>query len=180
MRRRALSAAVAMVCCHAWAIAAVVDSSDHGFTIRTTIRIRAAPDEVYRRLVRNVGEWWSSAHTFSGNSRNLSIEEKPMGCFCEKLPNGGGVRHLEVVFVAPGKKLVFAGGLGPLQPIAATGSLQIELSPAGDGTNLHLTYSVAGYLPAGMSSWAAPVDSVLSEQFTRLKHYTESGDPQPR
>jgi hypothetical protein len=36
---------------------------------------------------------------------------------------------------------------------------------------------VTGYLPAGMNTWAAPVDSVLTEQVTRLKNYVERGDP---
>jgi hypothetical protein len=40
-----------------------------------------------------------------------------------------------------------------------------------------MTYSVAGYFPAGMNTWAAPVDSVLSSQFTRLKNLSERGDP---
>ncbi len=28
-----------------------------------------------------------------------------MGCFCERLPNQGGVRHMEVVYLDPGKVL---------------------------------------------------------------------------
>jgi len=71
--------------------AEVIDSASSGFTVKTTLTIGASPDDVYRRLIRNVGDWWDPAHTYSGNSHNLSIEEKPMGCFCEKLPNQGGV-----------------------------------------------------------------------------------------
>ena len=51
-----------------------------------------------------------------------------MGCWCEKLPNGGGVRHMQVVNVMPGKMLVMTGGLGPLQSMAATGSMSFKLS----------------------------------------------------
>ena len=40
---------------------------------------------------------------------------------CEKLPNGGGVRHMEVVYAAPGKALVMSGELGPMQVMAAAG-----------------------------------------------------------
>jgi hypothetical protein len=148
--------------------------------VKITLQIKAAPEDVYRRLIHNVGDWWNSEHTFSGNAHNLSIEEKPMGCFCEKLPNGGGVRHMEVVFLAPGKAVVLAGGLGPLQSIAATGSMKIQLSPAEGGARLDVTYTVAGYVPAGMNTWAAPVDTVLTEQFTRLKNYVEKGDPAPK
>jgi hypothetical protein len=31
-----------------------------------------------------------------------------------------------------------------------------------------------------MNTWAAPMDSVLREQFTRLKNYIEHGDPAPK
>jgi uncharacterized protein YndB with AHSA1/START domain len=160
-----------------WAAAEVVDSSNNGFTVKTTLQIQAPPADVYHRLIHNVGDWWSSAHTFSHDSHNLSIEAKAAGCFCEKLPNEGSARHMEVLFLAPGKTLVLSGGLGPLQSIAATGSMSIQLSPAENGTKLEVTYAVTGYLPKGMNTWAAPVDSVLIEQFTRLKNYTEHGDP---
>jgi len=159
-----------------WAMPAVVDASASGFTVRTTIAIRAAPQDVYRRLVRNVGDWWNPSHTFSGNAHNLSIEEKVAGCFCEKLPDGGGVRHMEVVYFAPGKTLRLSGALGPLQSMAVAGSMTIELSAAEGGTKLEVTYAVAGYLAAGMNTWAAPVDGVVEEQFTRLKNYIETGD----
>jgi hypothetical protein len=160
-----------------FAEADVVDSASGGFTIKTTINIQALPDDVYHKLIQNVGDWWNSGHTYSRDSHNLSIEEKAMGCFCEKLPNGGSVRHMQVVHFSPGKVLGLTGALGPLQTIAATGNMQFALSPADGGTKLEVTYAVVGYLPAGMNTWAAPVDSVLKEQLTRLKHYVEHGDP---
>jgi uncharacterized protein YndB with AHSA1/START domain len=158
------------------AAAAVVDSSSTGFTVQTTITIQASPDEVYRRLVHNIGDWWDPAHTFSGDSHNLSIDEKPMGCFCEKLPNQGGVRHMEVLSFAPGKSLVLSGGLGPLQRLAATGSMSFTLMSEGTTTKLEALYTVTGYLPAGMNTWAAPVDTVVSQQMARLKNYIEHGE----
>jgi uncharacterized protein YndB with AHSA1/START domain len=162
-----------------WVVAEVADSGGNGFTIKTTLTIQASPEEVYRRLIR-VGDWWDPEHTYSGDSHNLSIEETPGGCFCEKLPNQGGVRHMQVVYVDPGKRLRMIGGLGPFQSMAATGSLTVELSSAGAGTKLELTYAVTGYAPGGMSNLAAPVDSVLTQQFTRLKNYVEHGDPAPK
>ncbi|HKW97138.1 MAG TPA: hypothetical protein VJN43_05350 [Bryobacteraceae bacterium] len=159
------------------AICEVTDSAVNGFTVKAMVQIQSPPDEVYRRFIHNVGDWWSSAHTFSRNSHNLSIDEKVMGCFCEKLANGGSVRHLEVVLLAPGKTIVLLGGLGPLQSLATTGSLTVSLSPAEGGTRLEFTYAVAGYVPQGMKIWAGPVDGMLTEQFTRLKNYIEKGDP---
>ena len=159
------------------ASADVVDSAANGFTVKITQIIQAPPEEVYRRLVRNVGDWWNPEHTYSHNAHNLSIEEKAMGCFCEKLPNQGGVRHMEVLYVDPGKSLVMTGALGPLQSLAATASMTIQFSPTTSGTKLDVTYAVAGYLAAGMKTWAAPVDGMLTEQFTRLKAYIEHGNP---
>jgi uncharacterized protein YndB with AHSA1/START domain len=157
--------------------AVVLDSSPAGFTLKIPLHIQAAPADVYRKLVRNVGDWWNSDHTFSGSAKNLSIEEKAMGCFCEKLPDGGGVRHMEVLYLVPGKTIVFSGALGPMQPLAATGTLSIKLTPEEGGTKFEATYTVAGYLPAGMNAFAAPSDGMLTEQFTRLKKYIEQGDP---
>ncbi len=124
--------------------AAVADSGPGGFTVKLELNIQAPPEEVYGRLVHNVGDWWSAAHTFSGESHNLSIDDKAMGCFCEKLADGGSVRHMEVVNADPGKRLVFNGALGPLQSIAAAGSLTIQLAAAGEGTKLGVEYAVAG------------------------------------
>jgi uncharacterized protein YndB with AHSA1/START domain len=160
--------------------AAVNDSSANGFTDKIELSIQARPLDVYRRVVNNVGDWWNSMHTFSGDAHNLSIDGKAMGCFCEKLPGGGSVQHMQVVYADPGKKLVFRGALGPLQSIAATGSMTIQLTPAGEGTKLAVVYTVTGYLPAGMNTWAEPVDSVLGEQFTRLKSLIESGKAAPK
>jgi uncharacterized protein YndB with AHSA1/START domain len=156
--------------------AEVADSSSIGFTVKAAFNMQAAPDEVFRRLL-DIGQWWDSAHTFSGDAHNLSIELKPGGCFCEKLPNGGAVRHMQVLYIAPGKTLRMGGGLGPLQAIASTGRMTIVVSPMGGGTKLELTYTVGGYLPAGMNTLATPVDSVLNAQFNRLKNFVERGDP---
>jgi uncharacterized protein YndB with AHSA1/START domain len=158
--------------------ATVADQNANGFTIRISTIVRAAPPElVYDRLVHNVGDWWSSDHTVSQDSHNLSLEDKPMGCFCEKLPGGGGVRHAEVIMVMPNKLLVMSGALGPLQKFGDTGTLTIVLEPVHKDTRIELVYAVGGYLSGGLNTWAAPVDSVLTEQITRLKNYVETGNP---
>jgi hypothetical protein len=158
------------------ASADVADSAASGFTVKITTNIHEPPADVYRRLIR-VGDWWSPEHTFSGDAHNLSIEERPMGCFCEKLPNGGAVRHMRVVFLWPGKLLRLSGGLGPLQEMAATGSMSFKLSPAEGGTKLEFTYAVAGYTPQGMNALAPIVNQVLTEQINRFKNYAETGNP---
>src|SRR5215467_4169167 len=104
-------------------LAEVADSGANGFTIKIVTTIKAAPADVYKKLVHNVGDWWSPQHTFSGDAHNLAIEEKPMGCFCEKLPSGGGVRHMEVIFFAAGKTLRMSGVIGPYQEMGASGTI---------------------------------------------------------
>jgi len=180
MRGQAALAACLAAMGTGWCRAEVVDSSSTGFTVKLTFAVQVAPAEVYRKLVRNIGEWWNPEHTFSGVSRNLSIDDKPMGCFCEKLPNQGGVRHMEVLMAAPAKTLVMSGALGPMQPLAAVGTMTVQLSPADGGSKLEVTYTVSGYLPRGMNTWATPVDGMLKEQFTRLKNYMEQGSAAPK
>lgn len=160
-----------------WLRADVADSSAGGFTVKVTLNVQAAPDDVYHKLVGNIGEWWDSAHTFSGSSRNLMIDDKPMGCFCEKLANGGGVRHMEVVRVEPGKTLVMIGALGPMQAMAAAGSMTISFTPANGATKLEVTYAVTGYRPEGFKDFAPVVDKMITGQFVRLKSFVERGNP---
>ena len=140
MKNNALFALAILVLAPNWAKSEVADASANGFTVKITLRVQAPPEDVYRRLINNVGDWWNSEHTYSGNSHNLSIEGKAMGCFCERLPNEGSVRHMEVVFVMPGKALRLTGALGPLQSIAAAGNMGIQLSAADGGTKLDVTY----------------------------------------
>ena len=100
-----------------------------------------------------------------------------MGCFCEKLPNGGSVRHMEVILVQPGKTLRMSGAMGPLQELAVSAVATFSLSPEADGTKLEFTYTIGGYAPQGLKGLAPIVDNVLTEQISRLKNYVETGNP---
>ncbi len=179
MKLRMLPAVIALALAPTLAAATVADSAATGFTYKTTLDLSAPPDTVYQRLLM-IGHWWGSSHTFSGDAHNLSIEARPMGCWCEKLPNGGGVRHMQVVNVMPGKLLVLTGGLGPLQAMAATGAMTFRLTAQGQGTKLDITYAVTGYFPGGSDNLSGAVDKVLTEQFTRFKSYVETGSPEPK
>jgi len=149
----------------------VVDAGAGGFTVKLVRHVAAPPAAVYATAVA-VDRWWSSDHTFSGDAAKLSIDARPGGCWCEALP-GGGVRHMEVVYAAPGKLLRFTGGLGPLQAMAASGSMTWEFAAAGDGADVTWTYAVAGYRPGGLDALAVHVDAVLAEQIDRLKAASE-------
>ena len=153
----------------------MADSNATEFTVKQSWTLAAAPEAVYQRFL-SVGDWWNSAHSWSGDAHNLSIEPKINGCFCEKLPkSGGAVRHLEVVYLDPGKVIRLAGGLGPLQALAVNGTMTVQFAAAeGGGTKLSLTYAVGGYLDKGLNTIAPMVDAMLKEQFGRLQSYIEA------
>jgi len=180
MALRGLAVLAAAVFAPACASADVVDSAPNGFTLKITLTVQSMPADVYRLLVHNWGDWWSSSHTYSGDAHNLSIDDKPGSCLCEKLPDGGGVQHMVVVTAMPGKRLVLRGALGPLQAMGADGSMSIVLSPDSAGTKLEVTFAAGGYSAGGMDKLAAPVNMVLTEQFTRLKNFVEHGSPTPK
>jgi hypothetical protein len=126
-----------------------------------------------------VGRWWDPAHTYSHDSKNLSIDARPGGCFCERLADNGGVQHAMVVLAIPGKTLRLVGGLGPLQDSGLHGSLTWDLADREGGTDATLTYSVGGYRQGGLQALAPVVDAVLSTQLRRLKSFAEKGTPEP-
>lgn len=156
--------------------AEVVELDDSGFTSRNEVSVSKGAEATFRGLV-DVASWWDSAHTFSGSASNLSIDPVPNGCFCEKLPGGGGVRHAVVVFIEPGRRLRLEGSLGPLQEHAVTGVLTFSIEPAAQGSRLVLTYRVGGHLQGGLRAIAPIVDQVLSGQMRRLGNFIERGKP---
>ncbi|MDP2479654.1 MAG: SRPBCC domain-containing protein [Candidatus Palauibacterales bacterium] len=150
----------------------------NGFVVRHETRIDAALARVYDALVAEIGEWWNPEHTFSGDARNLSLDDRPGGCLCEELAGGGGVEHLRVVYVDPPRVLRLSGALGPLQGSALVGTLTWTLAEADGGTRLELTYAVGGFLEGGFEGVAPAVKSVLAGQMSRLKRYVETGKPE--
>jgi uncharacterized protein YndB with AHSA1/START domain len=168
-----VAAAAACGLMAAGASADVVNKSAVGFMVRTTAQVAAPPERVYRALI-DVASWWDKAHTYSGDSKNLSLAAQPGGCFCEKLPGGGGVEHGRVVNVAPGSLLRLSTALGPLQELGVSGSLTWQVAPSGTGTTVTMTYVAGGYSPAGLDAVAGIVDTVLAQQVAALKGHVEA------
>ena len=156
--------------------AEVLDVADNGFTVRLTVTVPADAARAYAAVV-DVGKWWDPDHTYSHDPANLSIDARPQGCWCEKLPGQGAVRHMDVVFASPGKALRLEGGLGPLQTMGVAGSLAFTFQPADKGTTVDVRYVVGGYNPGGFKDLAGGVDGVLRAQLDRYKRYVESGKP---
>lgn len=158
---------------------AVTDTTDHTFTASWTLRINAAPADVYAGFIHKVSNWWNPAHTFSGDAANLNIDAIAGGCFCERLPDGGSAVHGMILMAAPGNHLRFRGSLGPLQPLPVTGVLDVAMEADSTSTRLSIHYRVGGFAgPSATSNWAEQVDRVLEEQWQRLKSYIETGEPE--
>ncbi|HEY0478437.1 MAG TPA: SRPBCC family protein [Kofleriaceae bacterium] len=156
--------------------AEVADAAAGGFTVKLTATVAAPAAKAWAALVEP-RSWWDKSHTWSGDAANLSLEATPGGCFCEKLPGGGGVHHMTVVYADPGKLLRLTGGLGPLQDLAIAAVMTFKLTEAQGKTTLEVTYKVGGYAPTGLAGLAKPVDGVLGEQVARWKRRVETGKP---
>jgi uncharacterized protein YndB with AHSA1/START domain len=159
--------------------AEVAAASASGFIIRHELGIAATPAQVHARFFE-LARWWNGAHTYSGSAANLSLRQEPGACWCERLKDGGFVRHMSLEYSAPGSLIRLSGGLGPLQSLGANGVLTLQLAAEAGGTRARLSYVVSGFQPGeGLLPLAAPVDGVLKEQFERLKRYVETGAPLP-
>jgi uncharacterized protein YndB with AHSA1/START domain len=151
----------------------VVDRAAGGFTVRTSVAVAATPQRVYQDLL-NVGAWWDKEHTYSGDSKNMTLAAQPGACFCEKWA-GGAVEHGRVVNVSPNRMIRIAAALGPLQELAVAGTMTWTIEPAaqGSGSTLTMTYAVGGYASGGLDKLAEIVDMVLGTQVRLLKAYAE-------
>jgi uncharacterized protein YndB with AHSA1/START domain len=153
--------------------AEVKSVSPAGFEIVDNSKIEAPPERVYAALGQ-IAEWWDSAHTFSKDAANLSLDLKAGGCLCERLKDGGSVQHLVVVYASPGQGLRLRGALGPLQMEGVDGTLAWALKPSEGGTSITQSYVVGGYVRGGMDNWAPRIDKVLHEQLERLQRFVEA------
>lgn len=159
--------------------AGVTSSTPSSFVIEAESEIEATPDQVWRALTR-IDRWWSSAHTYSGDAGNLRLDARAGGCWCERWGNGQSVEHGRVVLVMEHEGVrtfrVF-GALGPLQGMGVNAVLTFTIAPHPNGAKLAMTYRVLGDPSLNLNTVAAPVDSVLMEQFGRLSRYSTAGTP---
>jgi uncharacterized protein YndB with AHSA1/START domain len=147
------------------AAAAVASHGSSGFELAFEGDVPAAPADAYAKFL-DIAQWWSADHTYSGSAANLAIAAVPGGCWCESLPAGGFVQHMQVVNAQPGVMLVFSGGLGPLQFMGVAGSLVATFEARDGGTHVTLRYAVGGYAPDNFAKLPAAVDGVLGAGFT--------------
>jgi len=154
----------------------VVDANAAGFQVTEKVQIAAPAAKVWASL-GEVGGWWDGEHSWSHDAKNLSLELKPGGCWCEALPDGGGARHMTVIFTQPAKTAIMEGTLGPLMFSGAAGHMVWSLAEKDGVTSLTQDYYVGGYFPGGFDKLAPAVDEVAGAQLVRLKAFVETGKP---
>jgi uncharacterized protein YndB with AHSA1/START domain len=156
--------------------AAVMSAGPGGFVVEHERVIDAGRGRVWQAAIDEVAGWWNADHTISGDASRLSIDARPLGCFCEDLPGEGGTVHLTVTSVSGNVMLRLTGGLGPLGLMGVNGNMTWEFFDEGEGTRVKFTYAVGGYRQGGLDAVAVPVDYVIGEALDLLKAYVEGVD----
>ncbi|AWV07463.1 SRPBCC family protein [Marilutibacter maris] len=168
MKLRIRVATLLLLCLGGTATAEVKDSAADGFTLENSVEVAVDADTAWRALVGEVDRWWPKGHTWWGAQSRLRIEPRAGGCFCE-IAGDRQARHMQVVFVEPGKLLRMTGGLGPLQGMGVDGVLEFRLAEAGEGaTRITLFYRAGGYAPDDLAGFAPVVDKVQAMQLGGL------------
>lgn len=153
--------------------AEVISANANGFHLRHEIQLVTPPARAFDSF-RQIGSWWDKGHTYSGDSANLSLALSPGGCFCERLPGGGGIEHMRVANVDPGKRIVLTGSLGPLLYQATAGVMDVTFERIAGGARVTLDYRVAGFAEGGADKLAPLVDGVLAEQMARYRRFARA------
>ena len=175
MKFRVMAAALAAFACVP-AAAEVTRSTELGFVSRNEVVVKASPKEVWLALISPAG-WWDSAHTWSGDAKNLSLMPQAGGCFCETIPEvdepgrftlEGSVEHMRVIQAYPEAALRMVGSLGPLQSEPVTGVLTIVLSKHEMGTRIVWEYNVGGSMRYEIPVISNAVDGVMATQLAAL------------
>ena len=155
------------------ASAEVVERSADHFVLRYAVAARGSPEDFINAL-EHIGEWWNPTHTYSGDSRNLSLALDPGTCFCEALPDDATFEHGWVSEYDPETGLLLEAPLGPLKGRTTVADWSIGWAGVNRGWELVMSYVVRG---EGIGAMADGVDKVMGEQYLRMVHFVEYGEP---
>jgi uncharacterized protein YndB with AHSA1/START domain len=173
MHRVAIVALSLVLSNPAWAKADQVSAS--GFKISHEVATAATPAEVWKALGR-IGRWWDPAHTWSGDARNMRIDLRAGGCFCESWRDQS-VEHSRVIWAHKEQRLRMLGAFGPLQEWGVSGVAEFGIKPSDAGSTITFTYTVSGDARFKLDAVAPIVDQVLGSQVNRLATYAATGAP---
>lgn len=153
------------------ASAEVIERSDDHFVLRYAVAIEAPAEDVWGS-VGELPRWWNPAHTYTGDVANLTLSLTPGGCFCETLADGTAFEHGVVREADPETGVLLEAALGPLK--GKTTMARWEFGWTGSGGELVMSYVVRG---PGLGAMADAVDGVMQDQYSRLIHFIDYGEP---
>lgn len=132
-------------------------------SLKFTVTLPAAPEEVYRAFLHQIDTWWPD-RVMDGSK--LVIEPFVGGRFYEAAEDeGAGVLFGFVTCLRPNKEIRFSGPMDAVEE-AVTSSVHIRLEKADDQTNLHLTHRTVGEVdeslnPLYANDWEERLDQGL-------------------
>lgn len=174
MKIASILAGLALAGAATGAEAEVVSTSESGFTIRSSVVLEEATRAQGFAALGRWGEWWSPAHTYSGDNGNLSLAMQAGGCLCE-VWDGGQIEHARVLLATPEYGLLRMNApFGPLQSLPVTAILTHTIREREEGgVEVVQTLVVGG--DASAVPMAGAVDAVMSEGLGRFERFVETG-----
>lgn len=166
---KALIAAAVLALVATPASAEVFEKHDDAFVLMFEAAVDRPPDAILG-AIGQVGKWWESSHTYSGDAANLSLILQPGGCWCEKLADGSTFEHGRVVAVSD-SMVGLNAPFGPLKTMATRADFVLSWREENGVWTLRGLYVVQG---AGTGALADPVDGVMQIQFDNLVELIQS------
>ena len=150
------------------AAAEITASAPDHYTLKQEGVSPLAPDALWKRLVKP-STWWHPDHTYSGDSKNLSLKPKA-GALWREDWDGGSVSHGIVLYAKENETLRLDAPFGPLQEKAVTVIWTISLAPDEEtgGTKVTFTEIANGTAASKLDEVAPAVDFVKTEAMNRL------------
>ena len=155
--------------------AEVTEKAPDGFVINLERSSELTVSAVQAKA-RDIGGWWSSAHTYSGDAANMSLEAAGGSLFWIERWEAGFVEHGRVLVDMENEAAAtfrLQAALGPLQEMGVNGVLSIVSEAETDeGTPeesvIRFQYVITGASFSGMDGIADVVNMVLTEQIESL------------
>ena len=135
-------------------MAEVTSAGPGGFTLQHEVTIDAERVDAWHAAVNDIGQWWSDDHTISGRAAAMTIDARPMGCFCEALANNGGV-------VLDGAAAILGGTAVNNSGLIPYADLQLSTRVFFAALGLSLMFAMlSGAYPAWRMSRLHPVEAL--------------------
>ena len=167
MKAIAAALVIALLAAPATGSAEVTEKAASGFLLTQRVIVKSDAAASYQALL-HPERWWKEGHTWSGSAKNLSLDPRAGGCWCERWADGE-VEHARVLFIKKDEMLRLQGSFGPMQGLAVSGVLEFQLTQGKDGTQVDMSYRVNGSEASKLDIIAPMADGMFAEQMASLK-----------